>query len=164
MADFSPAFEELLKWEGREYVNDPADPGGGTKFGISSRAYPDLDIRHLTAQDAAVIYRRDYWNPLQLDKVRDQTVASRAFNIGVNLGTVRGAKVLQVAVNRFLGCRPIPVDGRIGPQTLGAVNRQDAVALDAALRVEQGRYYLALVDAKPALGKFLHGWMNRALS
>jgi lysozyme family protein len=43
------------------YVNDPADPGGETKFGISKRSYPDLEIRNLTAEQAKEIYRRDYW-------------------------------------------------------------------------------------------------------
>lgn len=43
------------------YVNDPHDPGGETKYGISKKSYPKLDIRNLTLGDALDIYYRDYW-------------------------------------------------------------------------------------------------------
>lgn len=43
------------------YVNDPNDPGGETKYGISKKAYPKLDIKELTLEDALAIYHRDYW-------------------------------------------------------------------------------------------------------
>jgi len=46
------------------YVNDPRDAGGETKFGISKAAYPALDIKSLTREQAIEIYRRDYWSPL----------------------------------------------------------------------------------------------------
>ena len=35
------------------YVNDPADPGGETNFGISMRAHPEVDIKALTKAKAA---------------------------------------------------------------------------------------------------------------
>ena len=60
MSNFDRAFRFLIGEEGG-YVNDPADPGGETKFGISKRAYPQLDIKSLTLDQAKAIYRRDYW-------------------------------------------------------------------------------------------------------
>lgn len=45
------------------YVNDPDDPGGETKYGISKRAYPHLDIKNLTKQEAHTLYLQDYWVP-----------------------------------------------------------------------------------------------------
>lgn len=53
----------ILEVEGG-YVNHPNDPGGETKYGISKRAYPNLDIRNLTPEAALAIYRRDYWDKL----------------------------------------------------------------------------------------------------
>lgn len=57
-------FHETLKFtipiEGG-YVNDPDDPGGETKWGISKRAYPNEDIPNLTPERAAEIYYKDYW-------------------------------------------------------------------------------------------------------
>lgn len=52
------------------YTSNPADPGGETKYGISKRAYPNVDIAALTPEAAKAIYRRDYWNPLGLDALK----------------------------------------------------------------------------------------------
>ena len=38
------ASDWILQTEGG-YVNDPADPGGETKYGISKKAYPTVDIK-----------------------------------------------------------------------------------------------------------------------
>lgn len=59
--DLDKALKFTLKWEGG-YVNHPNDPGGETKFGISKRQYPHLDIGSLTLEDAIAIYRKDYWD------------------------------------------------------------------------------------------------------
>src|SRR5690606_2973445 len=58
---FLHAVEVVLEHEGG-YVHDPHDPGGETKFGISKRQYPDLDIANLTREQAIEIYRRDWWD------------------------------------------------------------------------------------------------------
>jgi len=55
MDAFEVALNFVLKWEGG-YVNDPRDSGGETKFGISKKAYPNLDIKNLTQQQAGEIY------------------------------------------------------------------------------------------------------------
>jgi len=57
---FTAAVTTLLEVEGG-YVDNPSDPGGRTNWGISQRAYPGLDIRSLTREDAVSLYRRDYW-------------------------------------------------------------------------------------------------------
>ena len=43
------------------YVNDPIDKGGETKYGISKRSYPNLDIKNLTKEQAREIYYKDFW-------------------------------------------------------------------------------------------------------
>lgn len=50
-----------LNFEGG-FVRDPDDAGGATNFGISQRAHPDLDIAHLTREQAVSIYKADYWD------------------------------------------------------------------------------------------------------
>jgi lysozyme family protein len=60
---FDQAFTRLLGHEGG-YVNNPADPGGETNWGISKRSYPQVDIKALTQQQAKWIYQRDFWDPL----------------------------------------------------------------------------------------------------
>ena len=59
-SSFDLAIPIVLENEGG-YVNDPADPGGETKYGISKRSYPALDIKNLTVEQATAIYLRDFW-------------------------------------------------------------------------------------------------------
>jgi len=60
---FPAAVAFVLSHEGG-YSYDPQDPGGETKFGISRRAYPNIDIAALTEEGAKEIYLRDYWMPV----------------------------------------------------------------------------------------------------
>jgi|WetSurMetagenome_2_1015567.scaffolds.fasta_scaffold711481_1 lysozyme family protein len=70
MANFKKAIDFVLAHEGG-YSNDPKDPGGETKYGISKRAYPDLIIANLTPDEAIEIYRKDYWEPCRADQLSD---------------------------------------------------------------------------------------------
>ena len=63
METFDRCIRAVLSEEGG-LSDHQQDPGGLTKYGISRRAYPDLDIRRLTMDDVIEIYRRDYWNPV----------------------------------------------------------------------------------------------------
>lgn len=61
------AFQFVLRWESVAYTNDPNDPGGETKFGISKRSHPELDIKNLTPEQAMDIYLNKYWFPSGAD-------------------------------------------------------------------------------------------------
>ncbi len=83
--DLERALDFVMKWEGG-YVNDPKDPGGETKWGISKRAYPMLDVKSLTKEEAADIYRHDYWEKAgcgDLPRPLDMVVFDTAVNMGV---------------------------------------------------------------------------------
>ncbi|MDP1832257.1 MAG: glycosyl hydrolase 108 family protein [Geothrix sp.] len=151
------------------YSNHPDDPGGATNFGIIQRnldgwngAHPELafpgDVKDLTPDQAAAIYRADYW---RWDGIADPALAIKLFDIGVNCGTGTAKKLLQKAVNALVN-PPLPVDGRLGPATLGAVNGQPPDALMQALCQVQKDYYQAIVDRKPSQSVFLKGWFHRA--
>jgi len=73
------------------YVNDPHDPGGETKYGISKRAYPNVDIKGLTLDAAINIYYRDYW-PIASSLTFPLNVC--VFDCAVNQGQKRAAKFL----------------------------------------------------------------------
>lgn len=96
MSTFDSAFAIVVNHEGG-YVNNPADPGGETKYGISKRAYPTLDIANLTLEDAKAIYKRDYWDALNLDS-EPYDHALCLFDCAVNQGVGR-AKQLAAAVS-----------------------------------------------------------------
>lgn len=157
MAEFEKAIDKVLAHEGG-YVNDPADPGGETNFGISKRRYPNEDISALTPERARQLYRIDYW---QYDAIESQAVATKVFDLAVNMGPLRAHKILQMALNR-LGPGMIEVDGVLGPQTLWAVNRTAECELLAAIRQRQKEFYLRLVHRDPGVAKFLPGWLKRA--
>lgn len=92
-SSFDRAFAFVIGEEGG-YVNDPTDPGGETKFGISKRAYPQTDIKALTVDDAKTIYLRDYWHPLSLDAL-PYAEAVAIFDCAVNQGAGE-ARILMV--------------------------------------------------------------------
>lgn len=110
---FSSVIEMVLHHEGG-YVNHPNDPGGETKYGISKRAYPEIDIANLTEEDAGEIYFKDYWSKIKGEDL-PRGVACVVMDYGVNSGISRASKALQRACGIEKG------DGIIGPHSLAAV-------------------------------------------
>jgi lysozyme family protein len=146
----------IIKREGG-YVNDPDDPGGETQFGISKAAYPNLDIKNLTIQDARDIYYNDYWKKSKADKLPER-LQEIYIDMVVNMG-IRGAgKVLQQACNGK-NSKDITVDGRVGPNTINATKDLELERL-RAYRVLK---FAKLIQKNPKLEKFWFGWFNRSL-
>ena len=161
MANFGAAIGTVLAHEGG-YVNDPHDAGGETNFGISKRSYPQVDIGTLTREGAEAIYRRDWWDRHRYGEIDDQGVATKVFDLAVNMGPTQAHKILQRALCRS-GQR-VKVDGILGPATMGCVNQASPATLLDALRSEAAAFYMQLVNRKPSQARFLNGWMRRALS
>src|SRR5690606_3461871 len=128
---FLRAVEVVLRHEGG-YVNDPHDPGGETKYGISKRSYPSLDIANLTREDAIAIYYKDFWQRHNYAQLQDDIVATKLLDMAVNMGPATAHRLLQEALV-FLDY-DIAVDGIIGPQTIRAANRADPGRLLRVLR------------------------------
>ena len=112
MSDFEKAFALVMRFEGG-YSNDSRDPGGETKFGISKRAYPHLDIVNLTEDQAKDIYHTDYWQGIYGDLL-PYPINVLIFDAAVNHGKKRAVRMLQEALK-------IKSDGLIGEQTIKAV-------------------------------------------
>lgn len=106
MTNFERAFAIVVGEEGG-YTCDPDDAGNwtsgvckagllrGTKYGISAKSYPSLDIKNLTLEAAREIYRRDYWAPLGCD-ARPWGAALCVFDAGVNQGVARALAMLAL--------------------------------------------------------------------
>lgn len=150
MANFDTAIQTVLANEGG-YVNNPRDPGGETKYGITKRTYPDLDIPSLTVDDAKAIYKRDFW---RYDNVTDQRVATKLLDLAVNKGQSAAHKLIQ-------GCSGAVQDGLFGPQTLSTINASDPDVLLSCLRTRAVRSRFARVKADPSQAVFLEGWCVR---
>jgi len=145
---FDEAFEKLLGHEGG-YVNDPRDPGGETKFGISKRAYPGEDIAGMTVERAKQIYLRDYWGPAGCDAVPD-AVRFDLFDMAVNAGVKTAIRTLQAA--SFAN-----PDGVLGPRTLLAVQSMEPGRLQARFN---GLRLRAFTDLS-TWDRFGRGWARR---
>lgn len=167
MANFDLYFPQLLIFEGG-YVDDPYDPGGATNKGITLRTFqghaqqllqvaPTLaNLQALTDEQAGILYRALYWDPLQCDRIQLQCLAEDLFDFYVNAG-VHAIFLVQ----RLLGA-PVAVDGVFGHDTLAALQAADQRTLYA--RYRQGRidYYRLLATQHPVLARFLAGWLRRA--
>lgn len=176
MANFAAAIPHVLAHEGG-FVNDPKDPGGATNYGISLRwlstqgllgdfdADGDVDaddIRKMTRAQATEIYRTKWWNAYGYGSIDSQAVATKVFDLSVNMGPKQAHKLLQRALNR-LG-QPLTADGILGPKTLRATNQAKEHVLLAHLRDEAGNFYTDLANRRPELSKFLRGWLRRAMA
>lgn len=158
---FLAAIPTILAHEGG-YVNDPHDKGGETKFGISKRSYPNVDIKNLTQDQATAIYYTDFWCKGPYESIADAALAKKVFDTAVNVGTSRALKFLQQAANAQ-GANLV-VDGLVGPKTIAAVNAQHAPSLLASYREVQANYYLDIIKRNPTQVKFKNGWLKRANS
>lgn len=125
-------------------VNHPSDPGGLTKYGISQRAYPDVDIRGLTREGACAIYLRDYLHKYRLHEMTHRRNAEILCDWLVN-----GASIKKI--QRTL---KVTEDGVIGRETLDAANKADPHDLLLA----RLHYYVSLTNHP-----FIKGWVHRLI-
>ena len=99
------SLEFTLKWEG-VYSNDPNDPGGETKWGISKKAYPKEDIKNMTRERALEIYAQDYWLKAGCDAL-PYPLCVAVFDAAVNCGVGRAISWLRHSngVDSFMALR-----------------------------------------------------------
>ena len=150
---FETVVHMVLEHEGG-YVNQPSDPGGETKYGISKRAYPDVNIAELTKDDAADLYKRDYWDRIKGDDL-PVGVACAVMDYAVNSGISRASKALQSVCGIANG------DGIIGPASLNAVwvtvkNTTEEDVINAVTEQRQG--FIRALSIYDTFGK---GWERR---
>ena len=155
MANFDSAVKKTLVNEGG-YVNDPDDAGGETKYGISKRSYPSVDIKNLTTDEAKAIYKRDYWDKIKGDLITDDFVAYEIFDTAVNMGVRTSSKLAQMA----LGVHP---DGIIGSKTLEALNATGKDDFLTKFKLSKIARYTYLCKKYPSNKKYLYGWIKRTL-
>lgn len=144
---FDKAVDHIIALEGG-YVNDPRDPGGETKYGISKRSYPNEDIKNLTIARAKEIYRRDYWDKCRCDELPPK-LAYYVFDAAVNQGVKAAITLLQRTVKT-------KEDGVIGPATIKAAQSANVEAPALYLANRALRY--ANTNNFAVYGA---GWMKR---
>lgn len=152
MRTFNDYLKVILKHEGG-YIDHPSDPGGATKYGISQRSYPALNIKELTIQDASAIYYNDYWLKLKIENIKNEELKLHIFDMAVNAGIKTAIKLLQGIVGTTQ-------DGILGPRSEAKIGlyEDDIVENYKKARID---YYNKLIKNKPQLQVFIKGWINR---
>jgi lysozyme family protein len=174
--DIDRLIEGLIDREGG-YVDNPADRGGPTCFGITeavarANGYAG-PMASLSRAEAAAIYRLLYWQRPCFDEIakRSPAIAAELFDTGANMGPAVAVTFLQralTALNRNGKDYPdLTPDGRVGPTTLAALDAflklrgqgSGETVLLRALEALQGERYLRLAERRPANEAFLYGWL-----
>jgi lysozyme family protein len=156
-SSYDAALARVLAHEGG-YVNNPRDPGGATKFGITIADYrcfvrpraTAADVRAMRIDEAEAIYRAKYWNALRCDAL-PAGLDYAAFDYGVNSGIARPARVLRALTG--LPRTPRTIDDAV----LAAVAARAPHALIAALCDER----LAFLKRLKTWRVFGAGWERR---
>lgn len=159
-ANYEDCIDTVLEYEGG-YQADPNDSGNwtgckpgagenkGTNRGISACSYPAEDIKGMTEERAREIYRSDFWNPIQGDRL-PAGVDLCTFDGSVNSGRYRGVQWLQRAVG-------VEDDGIVGPLTIEAANAaDDHTTIDRMC--DDRMAFLRGLETWPLYGT---GWTNR---
>lgn len=116
MAKFDIEFDKVIAVEGG-YVNDPDDAGGETYLGISRKSnknwtgwkiidnikkqYGTKNITAKLKKDNALtntvklLYKRNYWDTLELDDIPSQDIAHQLFDTCVNCGRTTAIRIAQ---------------------------------------------------------------------
>ena len=135
------------------YTNDPDDPGGETKWGISKKTFPTLIIADTTKEEAQSIYYDIYWRNIDIDGIPDE-IKMMLCDMGVNCGVETAKKYLQKAVG-------VEVDGVIGPKTIEALNRYGFPCIVYLYGAWRRIYYLTIISKNTTLNKYTNGWFSR---
>ena len=154
--NFNKCLTMLLHHEGG-FVNHPKDPGGMTNLGVTKAVYDkwigreatEQEMRDLTPDDVAPIYKKNYWDRVKGDDL-PSGVDWACFDWAVNSGSGRPAKALQ----RCVGATP---DGAIGPMTLRAVADNEPKRLVEGVYTQRQKFYENLNTFET----FGRGWTRR---
>ena len=155
-ANYDKCLETILHHEGG-YVNHPKDPGGETNLGVTKRVYEEFggtkDMKELTVEDVAPIYKKGYWDKMRGDDLPNGLDLC-VFDFGVNAGPGRSAKYLQTMIGTV-------ADGGIGPNTLAKLKEYvDANGLEKCIvdyqNARQGYY-----EKLSTFDTFGRGWTRR---
>lgn len=158
MADFNPAVAKTLAREGgAKITEDPKDKGGLTKYGISQRSYPLLNIRALTEEQARKIYKTDFWDKVRGDELKSQPAAEALFDTAVNMGATTAIRLAQYS----LGIQP--ADGILGPLSLAELNAVPDHEFLANFALGKIARYVNICLKDASQQRYLLGWIRRAL-
>ena len=185
MADFSKAYALTMGHEGI-YSNNPKDNGGETYKGIARKFHPTWagwkiidgqksfsgfpgnlkSVAHVLEPLVQAFYKKEFWDVNRLDQVIHQAIANEMFDTAVNCGYVVAANFLQRSLNLLnrngRNYPDLAVDGKIGPVTLGVLNRHPSPNnVLKCLNGFQFHWYVMITESNKTQEEFFNGWIER---
>jgi len=165
MADLQAAIDYVLTWEDRDLTGKITvdESGYRTRYGIDERFHPELrnslfytSMGQMTSlRVARGIYEQQYCETLCIAEIPSQDVANKLLSLGVNIGVVSAAKILQ-------DCLKVEGDGHIGPCTLLVLDSANPQTVLEDFKKMAEQWYEQDVIKNPKLKKYLKGWEIRA--
>jgi len=164
MADYLPAYEQMIRNEGGYRLHTtPGDRGGQTYAGIARRRWPDwpgwtaIDLGEIPeSEQVRAFYRTHFWDAIRCDEIRSDAIAGTLFDFAVNAGVRTAVKLAQIVV----GVTP---DGVLGPKTLAAINRVELDWFLPRFALAKISRYAEIARRDETQRKFLLGWITRSL-
>jgi lysozyme family protein len=172
-ASFDDAIPTILRHEGG-FENDVNDPGGATNYGVSLRwlksknLLEELEIeegdkdqtdvqaiKSMTRAQASGFFKAYWWDFYKYQNLLAQPLATKVFDMAINLGAPRAHRMLQTVIH-------VPLDGILGPKSFNEANALPTAATIVNLQTLQANFYRSLVATNPARAEFLQGWLSRA--
>ena len=180
MADAKAAVDAVLRQEDARLAgvitNRASDRGGLTRYGLAAKWHPELVTMGfyspaMSAAQALPIAERAYEvcyeQPLYLDEISSQAIATSLLSFAVNEGNERAVSMLQRAAlvcGKSVGpgvSSRVGVDGRMGPATVAALNACDPKQLLNFYCDLEAHFYRGLAASDPTQNANLNGWLNR---
>lgn len=163
MIDNDAIIAQVLQFEGR-FVNNPADRGGSTNFGITAAEFGRVrgfggpasvaQMQAMRREDAISIYRSDYLDAPHFNEITDGNLRMVVVDCGVIHGVGRAVRWLQQAAL-------VTQDGVLGQATLQAVNDASASLLARTIIGYRIAYLGALISKDHSQAVFAGGWFAR---
>lgn len=176
----NPIIDGILVMEGN-YSNNGKDKGGLTHWGITeavARAHGySGSMQDLSRIEAYAILESDYWIKPGFEHIAQisYSISFELCDAAVNIGTHYPCTWLQRWLNVFnreeKKYNNIKVDGRIGPQTLAALEhflswrgKEGESTLVKALNCSQGAWYLDITEKRKENEEFIYGWIKNRIT
>lgn len=155
------AIEQVLKHEGG-FVNNPADKGGATNFGITQKVFESFkgrkvtlaEMQSMSKSDAIAIYKKNYWDKIGGDRILKYSIAFSIFDQAVNRGPGTAIKQAQ----RVAG---LSQSGVMDQNSITKLNFMDEKTFLDSYLAASADAYRAIAAKNPSQNVFLSGWLNR---
>ena len=180
-ADCAAALETVFGHEGG-YQNSRKDAGnwsskkvgvgkmcGGTKFGIACGHNPGVNIRSLTREQAAEIYRNRECKDMRMAELEGQTIPTLLLDLAVNMGSDMAVKLMGTTINlvnkpeEHISFDETMTDEMVAWFNANTKTREQKVLFYAVLTLAAIDRYAHIVESNPKQAVWLLGWVRRVI-